>query len=832
MAMSILYGMIHFDNKLESTTREKHRDSMNALVNTIHASISRLVGQYQQDLQYWSQKEDVLSLTQDLLRYEGSTHNLIHINDTQGDKVLAPIRSELDYKGYFIMSANGINLASSRIENIGKKSLIYNDQKSWKKAWSGEVAFTKIMKSDVALKNRADNMVLNFPTMFVLAPIKNNQDKVIAIIALRIKPEDFLWNVLDRARIGLTGVSYAVSTDGLLLSPLHRFQHSQHDALSINVLNKEQSLEKFLSGPYNANLQGYRTFDSTHIVLGIWKYLPIVDFYIVTEMDFDEAFEVYSEMSRFIKLVMFLLLILMLIGFVLMLRKFSSVTKYAKDNEKRLKSIFENSQGVIYRSLSDDNYSLEFLSSSIEDLSGYNKDDFLDHNRQGLIDIIHPEDVLRVIESKQLKINKHEKFQLEYRIICKSGKIKTVIEKGIGSYSTSGECEYIDGFIVDISDKVALEQQRKIAMHSAKLASIGKLSAGVAHEINNPLAIIKGYLYTLRRFLPLLKEGARAEIEETFAKIDASADRIANIVKGLRSYARTDDIKASVFAMDQLISECVDMLSEIYINEGITLIFDYNGPNVMIEGKRGEVQQVIINLISNAKDATEGKEKRAIFIRLESKSNFAVVRVSDSGHGIRHVDKDKIFDPFFTTKDIGKGTGIGLSIVANIVEQHGGEITVEDTSAAGSTFMVKLPIGEQRKDADVKDKSQATFDLTNINILLIDDEPEILESFSFVLSELGAATFTFIDPQQALKFLESIDDKIHFIITDFLMPNHNPKEFTQKLRSMPQLKNTKILISTGDIAIEESSKDVTSIIDGLIYKPFDINDICTELKKY
>lgn len=246
--------------------------------------------------------------------------------------------------------------------------------------------------------------------------------------------------------------------------------------------------------------------------------------------------------------------------------------------------------------------------------------------------------------------------------------------------------------IVKEQTRQEMDNQKKIMLHNAKLASIGELAAGIGHEINNPLAILKGYLETFER-RKSESDFTSEEEDKYFNKIKTAANRIANIVKSLRTFSRIDDDENEEFDLNEAVEESVGMVSEIFSKEGIEIHYksSCNESECMISGNRGRLLQVFMNLLTNARDATENLEEKKINVVVEKQISSVLVRVSDNGTGIKEEIIDKVFDPFFTTKDVSKGTGIGLSLVYNIVSEHGGKIEVKNLEE-GCQFQVELPL--------------------------------------------------------------------------------------------------------------------------------------------
>jgi C4-dicarboxylate-specific signal transduction histidine kinase len=236
----------------------------------------------------------------------------------------------------------------------------------------------------------------------------------------------------------------------------------------------------------------------------------------------------------------------------------------------------------------------------------------------------------------------------------------------------------------------SLEEQKMISQHQAKLASLGQLAAGVGHEINNPLAIIKGFLHALEIELNI-NQNPDSKPAYLINKINHATDRIVNIVKGLKSFSRANTSDLANFSLNDALSNTIQLISEIYKKEGVTLKFqDSSTAPLFIYGSKGRMEQVFLNLIHNAKDAMEDSPEKVIEMELKQVSNKAVFSIHDQGKGIPDEIKDKIFDPFFTTKDVNKGTGIGLSIVASIIKEMDGIIKFETSPGKGTTFYIEI----------------------------------------------------------------------------------------------------------------------------------------------
>ena len=267
------------------------------------------------------------------------------------------------------------------------------------------------------------------------------------------------------------------------------------------------------------------------------------------------------------------------------------------------------------------------------------------------------------------------------------------------------------------SGKAQLERLQTQIVHSEKMASLGQLAAGIAHELNNPVGFVYGNIEILSQYfcdlLNLLEYYDNAELPETIAsgasKIKEQIDyhatiedlssiiidcrdgavRIRDIVQNLRTFSRLDEAEFKKTDVHEGIDSTLRLLSRYFTTDNIKLVRDY-GVLPMIDTFSGQLNQVWMNLLVNAAQAV-GAGGGEVRITTSADEKFVVSAVSDTGKGIAPENITRIFDPFFTTKPVGEGTGLGLSISFGIVERHGGTIEVETTLNEGTTFTVTLP---------------------------------------------------------------------------------------------------------------------------------------------
>ncbi len=237
-----------------------------------------------------------------------------------------------------------------------------------------------------------------------------------------------------------------------------------------------------------------------------------------------------------------------------------------------------------------------------------------------------------------------------------------------------------------------LHEAHQDLLQTEKLATIGVFTAGVAHEINNPLTVINGYLNLVIKNLNSEKSLDREKLLSSCEKIQLSAERIKEMVIGLKNYARKDGIGLMELDLNDAVMGAINLISFLYEKEGITIDTQLFDGQLTILGNIGQIQQVLMNLLSNAKYAVEGREEKKISVKTYHRNNRAFIELSDSGQGIKKEDQSKIFTKFFTTKRPGQGTGIGLDIVKNLVTSMLGDISFKSRYEKGTTFVIKFPL--------------------------------------------------------------------------------------------------------------------------------------------
>lgn len=373
------------------------------------------------------------------------------------------------------------------------------------------------------------------------------------------------------------------------------------------------------------------------------------------------------------------------------------------------------------------------------------------------------------------------------------------------------------------------ETQRQIEHHS-KLALIGEIAAGVGHEINNPLAIIKGILEMTQSTLAELGL-SDDKINLNFERMNKASDRISKIAKGLRAFARIDTDKSDYFCVSEVIKETVDMLCDIYRKEGVLIDFSSDQKKLIAFGNRGRFQQAITNLIANAKDATEGRESRSIIIKSNVVESNISITIKDNGQGIPTEIRDKLFQPFFTTKEVNKGTGIGLSLVRTIAQEHGGVVSFDSEVGKGTEFRISLPLAtDPCEDLDIENKKEikSVESKDKLQVLVVEDESDLREIMNFHFSKIGLSVHLAENGKIALEMIKS--RTFDLIVSDISMPEMDGKMLFNAIGDLKIVNPPKFMFITGEVGSEnEKMKDIINKVDGLLCKPLEIGEFSIKL---
>ena len=390
-----------------------------------------------------------------------------------------------------------------------------------------------------------------------------------------------------------------------------------------------------------------------------------------------------------------------------------------------------------------------------------------------------------------------------------------------------GETLHYEGIVEDVTDRLRRESTVRRA---ERMASLGHTLAGVAHELNNPLAAISGFAQILLK-TPLPEED-RSAIET----IHREANRAARIVKDLLTFARRQESTAHHrMDVNEVVRYIADTQRYALETHGVRCVLELSDRPALILGDQAQIEQVVLNLLVNARQAVEATmsegngdgRSHAVTLRTRVQGEQVVLEIADTGAGIPSSHLPRIWDPFFTTKEEGEGTGLGLSVVHGIVGGHGGSIDVDSTEGVGTVFSVTFPrhtradtpeILQVGRVARLGATARATMPL---DVLVVDDERAILELLERYFALRGHAVVGALSGEQALRL--AAQASVDVVVCDLRMPEMDGVEVIRRLQAMPGFARTRFVLSTGDSASATVRRQIEALqLAAVVDKPYDL----------
>lgn len=372
-------------------------------------------------------------------------------------------------------------------------------------------------------------------------------------------------------------------------------------------------------------------------------------------------------------------------------------------------------------------------------------------------------------------------------------------------------------FVHELTERARLEQQLR---QTEKLAALGQMISGIAHELNNPLAVVKGYLELVLQHRQLSPE-VRADLE----KVAHESNRAAKLVQNFLAFARERPPQRELVNLNEVTQRVLDLRKFAVRVAGVKVQTQFDPQLPATLADPDQIQQVLVILVNNAVQAMSGQERAGLLrVSTRRQAGNVMVEVEDNGPGVPPHLESKIFEPFFTTKQVGAGTGLGLSIAMSIVSEHNGRLYHQRPSGGGARFVMELPLktipaSETPKPAPAPAPAPAARDLS-LQILVLDDEPAIMEMVSEMLSLLGCRTVGCTVPARALELLGK--QKFDLILSDIRMPEMDGRQFYAAVRQQNPALASRILFLTGDTVNEETRAFLKSVGNQHLGKPFQL----------
>jgi len=496
-------------------------------------------------------------------------------------------------------------------------------------------------------------------------------------------------------------------------------------------------------------------------------------------------------------------------------------TKELSMSEQRFRALFDNANdGVV---VLDKNGIIINMNNKFCEMHGFYKEALIGTHFR----LLEVEDNKDENKERLKRILNGEPLVFETEHYKRDG-TKILLEVSSKGISIGGDL-YVQSFHRDITEKKAIQEQ---LIQSQKMESIGSLAGGIAHNFNNLLTAILGYAELLQEYSDL-----DAESKQKVNNIESSARKAGVLVSKLLSFSRRERFEILPLNLNDVINDSVKLLEGI-LDKRIGLKTNLSEGIPTIEGDPNQLEQVIMNLMVNARDAMpdgglitiktspiEIKRDRFNMPAYIMPGRYVLLTISDTGCGIPNEIINRIFDPFFTTKEKGKGTGLGLATVYGIINNHKGYITVQSEIDKGSTFEVFLPVSDKAAFKAIKPKLFSV--AGHENILLVDDEEEVLNFIKDILETHGYNVIPASNPLAAVDIFKNFAADIHLVIADIIMPLMEGKELIQNLKTIkPDIK----IIAVSGYSDEVITKD-KMMIDEFIGKPFEVYKMLSTVRR-
>jgi PAS domain S-box-containing protein len=497
-----------------------------------------------------------------------------------------------------------------------------------------------------------------------------------------------------------------------------------------------------------------------------------------------------------------------------------------------LENILRSIPAVIYSYKPFGDHQITFISENVLNLLGYDVIVFFNDPKYWM-NHIHPEDRSKALDEAKTVL-RTGCCVFEYRFLHKDGTYRWLSDERKLIKDERGDPIEVVGSFLDITDQKNLEERFH---HSQKMEAVGRLAGGIAHDFNNLLQTIMGY-----SDLILLQYEDDNKNQKELKEIQKASKRAASLTRQLLAFSRKQTIQPQMMDLNLLIDDMTEMIKRL-IGEDVEFSTIMESKLRSIEADHGHIEQVIMNLTLNARDAMENGGKLIIKtenINLEEKDckntpfarpgDFVCLSVEDTGSGITEETMEHMFEPFFSTKGKWEGTGLGLSTVYGIIEQHKGWINVCSEVGKGATFRIFLPAFSQKpEDMIIENKSLLKYKGNGEKILIIEDDTGVRDFAKRALQDFGYTVFEASNIQDALDILEREKWSFRIILSDVILPDGSGLSLINQIKLFnPEIR---LLMNSGYTDQRSKLQIIQKNRINFIQKPYTLPDLLKAVKK-
>lgn len=502
-------------------------------------------------------------------------------------------------------------------------------------------------------------------------------------------------------------------------------------------------------------------------------------------------------------------------------------------------AIFETGPVVIFRWRNDENWPVEHVSANVRDVLGYAAEDFL-RGTVSYASLIDPLDIERVAEEVRVATEgQRGSFEHEpYRVRRKDGATRWLYDYTHVIRDARGSVTHFVGYVFDITGRVLAEAEKqeleRRLLHAQKLESLGVLAGGVAHDFNNLLTGILGQCGLLRRELEN-DEPSCDRMRRGLDQIESIGQRAADLTRQLLAYSGKGRTIVEPVHLAKLVDEMASIL-DVARSKKATLVREFTAPLPLVLGDRAQLQQVVMNLLTNASEAL-GDERGRVTIRIGhdryasdrlaqlfgdgwalEPGQYVTMEVEDTGCGMSDEAQERLFDPFFTTKFAGRG--LGMSAVLGIVRSHHGAIRVRSKLGEGTSFFLAFPSTTETVGRASEPKMEGHIDGRG-TVLVVDDEPFVRKTLSMLLSSLGFSVIEAENGVEAVERFRTHRASVVLVIMDMTMPELSGVDAMRLIRQEDRA--VPIALSSGysDAAVREADVQPTAFLQ----KPYTLDEL-------
>ncbi len=385
----------------------------------------------------------------------------------------------------------------------------------------------------------------------------------------------------------------------------------------------------------------------------------------------------------------------------------------------------------------------------------------------------------------------------------------------------------IEALMRDVSERKKLDDETRDIYHqllqAEKMAALGQTVSGVAHELNNPLATILTWAERLSQ-----RTGLDPTVRRGLEIILSESERSARIVRNLLTFARKRQTTRGMVDINQVVRETLALRAYEQRVTNVTVIDALAAGLPHVFADAYQIQQVLLNLVINAEQAMLSANGRGVLVVRtwhDADRECVVLEINDDGPGIPQDVQAKIFDPFFTTKEVGKGTGLGLTVAYAIVNEHGGRIRLESGAPAGASFFVELPISGARlpPTPQPRPRQAVTAAPLHATILVVDDEAALAAAVCAALQDAGHTVEQASDGEQALHRVQA--RAFDLVVCDLKMPRMDGPTFYRRLLTLQPAMAERVVFVTGDVVGTDAEAFLQESGCRWLAKPFRLTDL-------